>query len=54
MLCLGAGADSPESTAPANFNAVSRFFGDSIRGTAETDVASVGLGMAMGTTKRRV
>ncbi len=35
-------------TAPANFDAVSTFFGDSIRGTAETDFASVGLGMAMG------
>jgi putative transport protein len=35
-------------TAPANFNAVSRFFGDSIRGTAETDFASVGIGMALG------
>lgn len=35
-------------TAPANFDAVSKFFGDSIRGTAETDFASVGLGMAMG------
>ena len=35
-------------TAPANFEAVSQFFGDSIRGTAETDFASVGLGMAMG------
>jgi putative transport protein len=35
-------------TAPANFPAVSRFFGDSIRGTAETDFASVGLGMAAG------
>jgi putative transport protein len=35
-------------TAPANFDAVSRFFGDSIRGTAETDFASVGLGMTMG------
>jgi putative transport protein len=28
--------------------AVSRFFGDSIRGTAEVDFASVGLGMALG------
>ena len=35
-------------TAPANFDSVSRFFGDSIRGTADTDFASVGLGMAMG------
>ncbi|MEO8370395.1 MAG: TrkA C-terminal domain-containing protein [Candidatus Solibacter sp.] len=35
-------------TAPANFDAVARLFGDSIRGTAETDFASVGLGMAMG------
>ncbi|MBS1858012.1 MAG: transporter [Acidobacteria bacterium] len=35
-------------TAPANFASVSRFFGDSIRGTAETDFASVGLGMAAG------
>lgn len=35
-------------TAPANFEAVSRFFGDSIRGTAETDFASVGLGMTLG------
>jgi putative transport protein len=35
-------------TAPANFEAVSHFFGDSIRGTAETDFASVGLGMTLG------
>ena len=35
-------------TAPANFEAVSQFFGDSIRGTAETDFGSVGLGMTMG------
>jgi len=35
-------------TAPSNFEAISQFFGDSIRGTAETDFASVGLGMAMG------
>jgi putative transport protein len=35
-------------TAPANFEAVSRFFGDSIRGTAETDFGSVGLGMTLG------
>jgi putative transport protein len=35
-------------TAPVNFAAVSRFFGDSIRGTAEIDFASVGLGMMMG------
>ena len=35
-------------TAPANFDAVSRFFGDSIRGTAETDFGSVGLGMTLG------
>ena len=35
-------------TAPANFDAVSKFFGDSIRGTAETDFASVGLGMTLG------
>ena len=35
-------------TAPANFDAVSHFFGDSIRGTAETDFGSVGLGMALG------
>ncbi len=35
-------------TAPANFSAVSEFFGDSIRGTAETDFGSVGLGMALG------
>ena len=35
-------------TAPVNFAAVSRFFGDSIRGTAEIDFASVGLGMTMG------
>ena len=35
-------------TAPANFAAVSQFFGDSIRGTAETDFGSVGLGMALG------
>jgi putative transport protein len=35
-------------TAPSEFAAVSRFFGDSIRGTAEIDFASVGLGMMMG------
>lgn len=35
-------------TAPANFEAVSQFFGDSIRGTAETDFGSVGLGMTLG------
>lgn len=35
-------------TTPANFDAVSRFFGDSIRGTAEIDFGSVGLGMALG------
>ena len=35
-------------TAPANFAAVSTFFGDSIRGTAETDFGSVGLGMTLG------
>ena len=35
-------------TAPANFPVIARFFGDSIRGTAETDFASVGLGMAAG------
>ncbi len=35
-------------TAPSNFAAVSRFFGDSIRGTAETDFGSVGLGMTLG------
>jgi putative transport protein len=31
-----------------NFGAVSRFFGDSIRGTAETDFGSVALGMVLG------
>lgn len=31
-----------------NFEAVSRFFGDSIRGTAETDFLSVALGMVLG------
>lgn len=35
-------------SAPSNLAAVSRFFGDSIRGTAEIDFASVGLGMALG------
>ncbi|SPE30008.1 conserved membrane hypothetical protein [Candidatus Sulfopaludibacter sp. SbA3] len=35
-------------TAPANFDAVAKFFGDSIRGTAETDFGSVGLGMTLG------
>ena len=35
-------------TAPSNFGEVSRFFGDSIRGTAETDFGSVGLGMTLG------
>jgi putative transport protein len=31
-----------------NFGAVSRFFGDSIRGTAETDFGSVAIGMVLG------
>jgi len=31
-----------------NFSAISRFFGDSIRGTAETDFGSVALGMVLG------
>jgi putative transport protein len=31
-----------------NFPAISRFFGDSIRGTAETDFGSVALGMVLG------
>ena len=31
-----------------NFGAVSKFFGDSIRGTAETDFGSVALGMVLG------
>ncbi len=35
-------------TSPANFAAVSRFFGDSVRGAAVVDFASVGLGMTMG------
>jgi putative transport protein len=35
-------------TAPSNFEAVARFFGDSIRGTAETNFGSIGLGMAIG------
>jgi len=35
-------------TAPANFGAVARFFGDSIRGTAETNFGSVGLGLTLG------
>ena len=35
-------------TAPSNFAEVARFFGDSIRGTAETDFGSVGLGMTLG------
>jgi putative transport protein len=35
-------------TAPSNFAEISRFFGDSIRGTAETDFGSVGLGMTLG------
>jgi putative transport protein len=35
-------------TAPANFGEISRFFGDSFRGTAETDFGSVGLGMTLG------
>jgi putative transport protein len=35
-------------TSPANFDAVAKFFGDSIRGTAETDFGSVGLGMTLG------
>jgi putative transport protein len=35
-------------TSPANFAAVSQFFGDSIRGTAEINFGSVGLGMTLG------
>jgi putative transport protein len=35
-------------TAPTNLGAVSQFFGDSIRGTAETNFGSVGIGMALG------
>lgn len=35
-------------SARQNFDAVSRFFGDSIRGTAETDFGSVALGMVLG------
>jgi putative transport protein len=31
-----------------NFSAISRFFGDSVRGTAETDFGSVALGMVLG------
>jgi putative transport protein len=31
-----------------NFSAISRFFGDTIRGTAETDFGSVALGMVLG------
>lgn len=31
-----------------NFSAVSRFFGDSIRGTAETDYGSVSIGLVLG------
>ena len=35
-------------TRPENFGAVSKFFGDSIRGTAETDFGSVAIGMVLG------
>ena len=35
-------------TRSENFSAISRFFGDSIRGTAETDFGSVALGMVLG------
>lgn len=35
-------------TKRTNFPAVSKFFGDSMRGTAETDFGSVGLGMVLG------
>jgi putative transport protein len=35
-------------TRPANFPAVSQFFGDSIRGSAETDFGSVAIGMVLG------
>lgn len=35
-------------TQPGNFPAVSKFFGDSIRGTAETDFGSVAIGMVLG------
>ena len=35
-------------TRKENFQAVSRFFGDSIRGTAETDFGSVAIGMVLG------
>jgi len=35
-------------TSPANFAAVSQFFGDSIRGTAEINFGSVGFGITLG------
>jgi putative transport protein len=35
-------------TRKENFQAVSRFFGDSLRGTAETDFGSVAIGMVLG------
>jgi len=37
-----------------NFAAISQFFGDSIRGAAETDFGSVGLGMVLGVLVGRV
>src|SRR4030095_2890805 len=35
-------------TRRSNFAAVSQFFGDSIKGTAETDFGSVSIGMVLG------
>lgn len=35
-------------TRPENFGAIAKFFGDSIRGTAETDFGSVAIGMVLG------
>jgi putative transport protein len=37
-------------TRKENFQAISRFFGDSLRGTAETDFGSVAIGMVLGVT----
>ncbi len=46
--CLEFGDRVRVLTRRENFDAVSRFFGDSIRGTAETDFGSVAIGMVLG------
>jgi putative transport protein len=46
--CLEFGDRIRVLTRRENFAAVSKFFGDSIRGTAETDFGSVAIGMVLG------